>query len=73
MRTGMPKINREELGECFVAWPGRIEQDAIMTVLDALDARQDSEVVSLQKACNLKAGLMNDLLTGRVRVTPLLA
>lgn len=41
--------------------------------LRELSKRIDLEVESLAKRRSEKAGLMDDLLTGRVRVTPLLA
>lgn len=72
MRTGMPKINREELAECMVAWPSRSEQDSVVEVLGAADREHDLFVGEREKLAELKAGLMDDLLTGRVRVTPLL-
>ena len=72
MRTGMPKINREELAECVVAWPTRAEQDAVVSVLTSADLKQQATTADLRKLTLLKSGLMDDLLTGRVRVTPLL-
>ena len=72
MRTGMPKVNREELAECILPWPPRDEQDAVVRALDSVDAKQKAGLVELEKLMNLKSGLMDDLLTGRVRVTPLL-
>jgi type I restriction enzyme, S subunit len=44
-----------------------------LTRLKAMQHRIDSEQASLDKLRSQKVGLMNDLLTGRVRVTPLLA
>jgi type I restriction enzyme S subunit len=72
MRTGMPKINRAELAECNVAWPSRNEQDRTVDVLAALLNRQETAAADLAKLSKLKEGLADDLLTGRVRVTPLL-
>lgn len=73
MRTGMPKINREELSECSLAWPNIEEQSAILEVLGAIDRKQNLAIIERDKGLALKCGLMDDLLTGRVRVTPLLA
>jgi type I restriction enzyme S subunit len=72
MRTGMPKINREELAECVVAWPSRCEQDRIVAALNGAESRLQAEIYEGEKLMELKSGLMDDLLTGRVRVTPLL-
>lgn len=52
--------------------PGRREQDFIAARLDKIDARIQDAVEEVSKIAELKSGLMDDLLTGRVRVTPLL-
>ena len=49
------------------------EQTQIAQILDAQMSRINLEVATLQKLKEQKSGLMDDLLTGRVRVTPLLA
>ena len=46
--------------------------EAIARKLTVLEVRIDSESDVLRKRREHKAGLMDDLLTGRVRVTPLL-
>ena len=48
------------------------EQALIVERLDAFELRVEAESQHLAKAHAVKAGLMDDLLTGRVRVTPLL-
>lgn len=48
------------------------EQQDIVARVDAAQARVDLEAHQLEKLGRLKSGLMDDLLTGRVRVTPLL-
>lgn len=48
------------------------EQSQIMIRMSVFDAHIEGEEASLQKLVTLKSGLMDDLLTGRVRVTPLL-
>ncbi len=48
------------------------EQKAVVGLSDAAHERIESEVRELAKLNAVKAGLMDDLLTGRVRVTPLL-
>ena len=72
MRSGFPKINRSEMAEFSVGWPPADEQSRIAKVLDNSDAKQLAAENEHQKLCILKCGLMDDLLTGRVRVTPLL-
>lgn len=49
-----------------------IEQRAIVERVASSQARIDIETATLHKLEQLKSGLMDDLLTGRVRVTPLL-
>jgi type I restriction enzyme S subunit len=52
--------------------PIREEQDMIAARLDEIDKRIQNALLECVKLQELKAGLMDDLLTGRVRVTPLL-
>jgi type I restriction enzyme S subunit len=49
------------------------EQERIVNVLDATTRQTDDTLRDLEKLHLLKTGLMQDLLTGRKRVTPLLA
>lgn len=73
MRSGFPKINRNEMTEFSIGWPSPEEQSWIVQILSSADVEQRSEEVTLEKLRPLKEGLMDDLLTGRVRVAPLLA
>lgn len=68
MRSGFPKINREELSEYLAAVPRPSEQEQTGRVLDGHDVRIDREEAFLLKLRALKKGLMQDLLTGRVRI-----
>jgi len=68
MRSGFPKINRDEMGEYVTALPSTAEQRRIAEVLDAHDARIRAEEATLDKLRQVKRGMMDDLLTGRVRV-----
>ncbi len=52
--------------------PLPIEQDLITTRLDEIDNRIQNATAESAKLGELKSALMDDLLTGRVRVTPLL-
>jgi type I restriction enzyme S subunit len=54
------------------AWPTPKEQDDILCRLRAINERIATEQWELSKLMRTRAGLMDDLLTGRVRVTPLL-
>ena len=53
--------------------PQPSEKDLIAKMLDTADQRIADETDQLRKLIAQKLGLMDDLLTGRVRVTPLLA
>jgi type I restriction enzyme S subunit len=71
--TNLASINKTSLGRLPVVVPAREEQNAIVAILAEHERRASSETTSLAKLRLLKQGLMDDLLTGRVRVTPLLA
>lgn len=72
MRSGFPKINRSEMTEFSMGWPLLDEQLRIVQVLTEADAKQEAAETEYEKMRSVKSGLMDDLLTGRVRVTPLL-
>lgn len=55
-----------------IAVPPRAEQDRAVAILMASEADIRNQQAELSKLMLLKSGLMDDLLTGRVRVTPLL-
>jgi type I restriction enzyme S subunit len=68
----LPSVNQAQLSSVPVGFPRPAEQSAISDRLDESDKRLDFEMHELGKLLQLKAGLMDDLLTGRVRVTSLL-
>jgi type I restriction enzyme S subunit len=68
MRSGFPKINRDKLGEYLLALPPTLEQDSIASVPLDHDDREGREEEGIAKLRTLKNGLMDVLLTGRVRV-----
>ncbi len=57
-----------KLGSLQIPIPPKPEADQIVSVIDQAQARFDREVHLLDKLRLLKDGLMDDLLTGRVRV-----
>jgi type I restriction enzyme S subunit len=71
MRSGFPKLNRDELAEFTMGWPRPDEQNRIAALLCASDEEQLAVERELSKLEQLKSGLMTDLLTGRVRVSEL--
>ena len=58
----------QKRGPMTVAGPQANEQDAIVSTMNAHDARIRAEEAYLDKLKQIKKGLMHDLLTGRVRV-----
>lgn len=68
----MAAIRSETLRSTRLPTPPREEQRLMEKCLRELSKRIDLEVDSLAKRQAEKSGLMDDLLTGRVRVTPLL-
>ncbi|MEQ7419640.1 hypothetical protein ABQE70_08580 [Xanthomonas campestris pv. campestris] len=68
----MAAIRSDTLRSTLLPVPPREEQRLMEQRLRTLSDRIESEATSLTKRRAEKAGLMDDLLTGRVRVTPLL-
>ncbi|UHD15737.1 restriction endonuclease subunit S [Thiocapsa bogorovii] len=61
-------LNLPAVGRLRVALPATSEQVSIAGILDDHDVRIRQERVNVEKLRTLKQGLMDDLLTGRVRV-----
>ncbi len=70
--TTNPHLNVSEVKDFEIPLPPFVEQQSIAERLRGLDSRFQSEAHKQQKFGLLKSALMDDLLTGRVRVTPLL-
>jgi type I restriction enzyme S subunit len=70
--SAQPQLPARDFKTFSILIPALSEQNHIITNANSLDARYDQEVVNLEKLKNQKSGLMDDLLTGRVRVTPLM-
>jgi type I restriction enzyme S subunit len=54
-RTGMPKVNREELGAMYIPLPSSEEQQAIVDILDRIDdfyVKSENKLESSQKLLN---------------------
>ncbi|RQO59692.1 restriction endonuclease subunit S [Paucibacter sp. KBW04] len=71
--TTNPHLNVSEAKEFEIPLPPFAEQQEIAKRLNEHESRLQSEISEQKKHLLLKSGLMDDLLTGRVRVTPLLA
>ena len=66
--TNLASINSTQLKQFPVLLPSLEEQDSICEVLDSVDQTIAKNQVKLAKNRNLKKALMQDLLTGKVRV-----
>jgi type I restriction enzyme, S subunit len=66
--TGVPTLNRNDVHIVDIAVPPRPEQNDIEQIFSALDKDIDSKQILLSRKMNLKKALMQDLLTGTVRV-----
>ena len=69
--SGLPQLNNKHIYPMLFPRPSEIEQLAIVERLSAVDDRVRAEQDELTKLRLIKQGLMEDLLTGRVRVTNL--
>ncbi len=69
---GVPKLALFRIAQFYIGFPQPSEQDAITTAFDELCRREIVEQALLDKLRLQKSGLMDDLLTGRVSVAPLL-
>ncbi len=68
LRSGIPKINREELAEYSIALPPLPEQEAIAQALSDADAAIAELDRIITKKRNIKQGAMQQLLTGKKRL-----
>ena len=69
VRSGMPKINREELAGYTIALPPtKAEQEIIATALSDVDALINSLDKLISKKRDIKQGAMQQLLTGQKRL-----
>ncbi len=66
--TGIPGLNREVALNSIVSYPPIFEQKKIAEILSSVDEEIEKEVAEKEKLEQLKKGLMQVLLTGRVRV-----
>jgi type I restriction enzyme S subunit len=69
--TGVPSLNRENLKNILIPLPPLSEQQRIAEILLQIDQTIEKEEKYKQKLERLKKGLMEDLLTGKVRVNKL--
>ncbi|MFM2217628.1 MAG: hypothetical protein RL240_1946 [Planctomycetota bacterium] len=68
VRSGMPKINRDELALYIAALPTLAEQEAIASALSDADTWIESLEQLIDKKRQIKQGAMQELLTGKRRL-----
>ena len=66
--TSVPTLNRNNLAGYKITLPSLPEQSAIASVLSDMDAEIDAVEGKLEKARQVKQGMMQQLLTGKVRL-----
>jgi type I restriction enzyme S subunit len=66
--SGVPSLNAKTVEEIEVSLPEAAEQTAIATVLSDMDADITALENKLTKARQLKQGMMQNLLTGKIRL-----
>jgi len=70
--TGVPQLTAPKVAEYYIPLPPLSEQKRIAEILSQIDQAIEKEEKYKQKLERLKKGLMEDLLTGKVRVNKLL-
>lgn len=68
MRSGQPGVNGNEFASLPLPVPPKKEQTAIATILSDMDAELDVLEQKLSKVRDIKQGMMQQLLTGRIRL-----
>jgi type I restriction enzyme S subunit len=67
-RTGIPKINRQQLGRIQIPIPSRHEQDEIASSLDTVDTKLSLHRRKHTALSGLFRTLLHELMTARIRV-----
>jgi type I restriction enzyme S subunit len=70
--AGVPKLALHRIEDLICLWPKKIEQEAIVQRFYRYETGIREQVRSLNRLHSLKSALMQDLLTGKKRVTALL-
>jgi type I restriction enzyme, S subunit len=68
-QTSISHLTQEKLAILPVRLPSLAEQNLIVEMLDIQDKTSEDEEITLSKFIAKKKGLMDDLLTGRIRVS----
>lgn len=65
-------LNYQQVRSFLIPWPLEDERSRVFTLLKGVSLSLNSMAMNLHKLRSLKTALMQDLLTGKKRVTPLL-
>lgn len=68
-RSGQPGINGREYGDLLLPMPSLEEQIEIAEVLQDMDREIVNQQAKLEKLRRIKSGMMDKLLTGKIRLT----
>ncbi|MBU9844655.1 restriction endonuclease subunit S [Rahnella ecdela] len=68
MRSGQPGVNGNEFASLPIPVPPKKEQTAIASILSDMDAELEALEQKLSKIRDIKQGMMQQLLTGRIRL-----
>lgn len=68
MRSGQPGVNGNEFGGMFVPHPSVEEQVEIAAIFSDMDESIELLKLSLNKTRQIKQGMMQELLTGKIRL-----
>ena len=68
MRSGQPGINGNEYAQMPLQLPGLSEQHDIANILSDMNTEITALEQQLDKTRDLKQGMMQELLTGRIRL-----
>ncbi|MBP3944507.1 restriction endonuclease subunit S [Sphingobacteriaceae bacterium WQ 2009] len=66
--SGVPSLNKNTLEEIEICLPSLSEQERIATILSEMDTEIEALQNKLTKARQIKQGMMQELLTGRIRL-----
>lgn len=66
--TGVPQLTVPQIRDIVIALPSKEEQTAIANVLSSMDKEIETLNTKLEKYRNLKTAMMQQLLTGKIRL-----
>ena len=66
--TALPSLSSKIIGNQLISVPSKEEQTAIANVLSSMDKEIETLNTKLEKYRNLKSAMMQQLLTGKIRL-----